>query len=121
MSKSIPAFESVFDGFKSPSSFFSDQVKVIEFTIVSGGTVDPITGAPTGETSTFYSAEGFSRNVKKEEFREVLAGDLVFTCKQSDLNYSPSINDKCEIDGVTYTVVEVMDLGQVSYAIQLRG
>lgn len=120
MAKSIPTFEGVFDGFKSPDSFFSDQVKTISFTITSGGTPDPITGTTLGGTATVYTADGFTRDVKDREFREVEVGDLVFACKQSDLGYSPAVNDKATINSTEYTVVEVSDRGSVVYAMQLR-
>ena len=120
MAKSIEAFQSVFDGFKSADSFFSDQVKTIRFGIVSGGTLNPSTGVVTGATTTSYTAEGFTRAVADKEFREVLAGDKVFTCKQVDLNYTPKINDKCTIEGTEHTVVEVMDGGSVVWKIQVR-
>lgn len=122
MDKSIETFEAVFDGFLNPAtSFFSDQKKTITFAIESGGTVDPITGNATGAIQTNYIAEGFRAGVQEKEFNDVKAGDLKFTCKQSDLGYKPQINDKPSIDGVVYTVIEVKDLGQVSWATQLRG
>lgn len=120
MAKSIPTFESVFDGFKSPSSFFSDQVKTISFDIVSGGTLDPVTGAPTGSTTTNYTADGFTRDVEDKEFRETLVGDKVFTCKQADLGYKPRVNDKCDISGAEHTVIEVKDGGSVVWIVQVR-
>lgn len=122
MAKSIATFEAVFDGFLDVNtSFFSDQKKTITYSIESGGTVDPVTGAPSGATTTFYAAEGFRSGVQEKEFNDVKAGDLKFTCKQTDLNYTPQINDKPSVDGVVYTVIEVKDLGQVSWAVQLRG
>lgn len=121
MAKSIETFEAVFDGFLNPdTSFFSDQVKVITFSIETGGTPNPITGETSDSTTTFYSAEGFRRDVADKEFKQVDVGDMVFTCKQSDLNYKPTVNDKCVIDSITYTVIETKDLGQVSYALQIR-
>jgi hypothetical protein len=121
VAKSISTFESVFDGFKADTSFFSDQVKTITIQIKTAGTYNPITGETSGGTDTFYTAEGFRRDVKDKEFKDVQVGDMVFTCKQSDLGYKPKVNDKATIDTTVYTVVEVSDLGQVSYGIQLRG
>lgn len=121
MAKSIGAFESVFDGFMTSDSFFSDQVKTITFTISTGGSVNPATGETTGSTPEEYSTDGFRRIVKEKEFSDIKAGDMAFTCKQADLGRKPQLGDKPVIDGVTYTVIEVNDLGQVAWGIQIRG
>ena len=123
MAQSIPTFNDVFDLFLNPdpSNFFGDQPKTITFTIVTAGTIDPVTGDRTGGSTDIYSAEGFRRAVKKEEFSGIVAGDLVFTCKQSDLVYTPKINDKATIDGVEYTVIDLEDKGQVAWGLQIRG
>lgn len=120
MAKSIPTFESVLDNFKSSDSFFSDQVKTISFTSTTAGTYDRVTGVTTGGTDTVYTADGVQRDVKDREFRSVEVGDKVFTCKQSDLAYTPKVDDVATIDGIESNVVEVEDAGQVVYKILLR-
>lgn len=120
MAKSIPAFRDAFAGFKADESFFSDQVKTISFTIKSGGTPDLVNGGITGGTTDIYTAEGFTRDVKDKEFRAVEVGDLVFTCDQVELGYTPVVNDVAVINSVSYNVVEVNDKGSVVYVMQLR-
>jgi|5B_taG_2_1085324.scaffolds.fasta_scaffold02515_2 hypothetical protein len=118
--KSIGVFNSVFDSFLDESSFFSDQAKTVSITIESDGVTDDITGETTGGTVTTYTAKGFRRDVEFKEFREVMIGDMVFTCKISDLGYEPKPGNAAVIDGVTYKVIDCKNLGQVSYAMQLR-
>lgn len=120
MTTSIQAFNNVFNGFRAQDSFFRDQVKTITFTIESAGTIDPVTGSRTGQTTTTYSAEGFRRDIRKDEFNDIEANDLVFTCQQSELGREPIIGDKPVIDGDVYRVINYRDLGQVAWAMQLR-
>lgn len=120
-------FVGVFDAFLEPSSFFAGAKYTLVFTIKTDAAFDPATGQSTGGTTDIYSAEGFFRPPKEKEFVDVQAQDTVFSCKQDELNYMPSINDKCTSDGKTYTVVEVKfdraggegNTG-VAYLIQLR-
>ena len=118
-------FEALFDQFLA-SDFFGPAAKLVTFTIESGGTVDPITGDVTGGSSTVYSANGFIRNIRDNEFKDVQGGDMVFAVKQVDLGYTPVDQDTVVISGGstfdgTYQVIELKaDGADVAYHMQLR-
>jgi hypothetical protein len=127
MPSAKPTFEAMFDGFLA-DPFFGPVAKTITFTVVSGGTIDPVTGVVTDGGSTVYTADGFSRSPREKEFRDILGGDMVFTVKQIDLAYTPVFDDDAVLTGGegttfngTYRVVELISDGaDVTYRIQLR-
>lgn len=118
-------FNALFDDFLG-SEFFGTAAKTCTLTITSGGTIDPITGDVTGGSDTVYTADGFMRDIRDKEFRDVQGGDMVFTVKQDDLAYTPVDQDEVVISGGstfdgTYHVVELKaDGADVAYRIQLR-
>lgn len=120
MTTSIQTFNEVFNGFRAQDSFFRDQVETITFTVESAGTIDPVTGSRTGQTTTTHSAEGFRRDVRKDEFNDIEANDLVFTCQQSELGREPIIGDKPSIGSDVYRVINYRDNGKVTWSMQLR-
>lgn len=128
MPSAKPTFEAMFKDSFLDSDFFGPTAKTISFTITSGGTVDPVTGQVTGGSASFYSAKGYARDTEEKEFKEVLGGDMTFTCRQIDLGYTPEFDDVASLtlgEGTTfngdYKVVEVKaDGADVTYRIQLR-
>lgn len=91
-------FSALFDSFLA-DPFFGPASKTGTITIVSGGTVDPITGNVTAGTTTVYTADGFIRDPKEKEFAVIQGGDIVFTVKQVDLGYTPVNQDTIIISG----------------------
>jgi len=98
MAAAKPTFNDMFDSFLS-SEFFGPAAKTATLTITSGGTYDPITGETTGGSNTVYSANGFIRDPRENEFFVAQGGDMVFTVKQDDLAYTPEFNDTIVVSG----------------------
>lgn len=84
---------------------FADFRRSLSFSIVTGGTYNPVTGAVTGGTTTVYSYQAIPAPMDIEEWQgfDIAVTDVPVTYTRKD-SFKPSVEQVCTFDGAAYQV-----------------
>lgn len=106
-------------------NLLADYGESITLTRESEGTYSPTDGSFSGASSSSYSADGFQEQYDKTEIDEttVQTGDIRLILEKP-ASVTPTIGDKCTIDGSEYAVMDVSPIRaqgtDIIYILQLR-
>jgi hypothetical protein len=102
---------------------FGDFRRALTFTITTGGTLNPTTGAVTGGTTTVYSYQAISQQLDIKEFQgtDVAVTDTLIVYTRTD-EFKPSVDARCVFDGRNMQVIQAMyDAADATVKLVLRG
>ena len=116
---------------KLPRAFdgkLADAVHSFSFTRSSGGSVDPVTGLPTGGTTITVTGRGVfgSYQAHETDGDQIRITDARLTAlvtevvDQSGNQAAPQTGDVITSEGVSYDVVNVSDTAGAMWTLQLR-
>ncbi|MCG7598880.1 hypothetical protein MHM84_03715 [Halomonas sp. McH1-25] len=116
---------------KLPKAFdgkLADAVHSFSFSRSSGGSVDPVTGVPTGGTTVVVTGRGSfgSYEAHETDGDKIRITDTRLTAlvtevvDQSGNQVAPQTGDVITSEGVAYEVVNVSNTAGAIYSIQLR-
>jgi hypothetical protein len=102
---------------------FADFRRALTFTIITGGTLNPSTGAVTGGTTTVYSYQAIPQPLDIKEFQgtDVAVTDTLIVYTRTDA-FKPSVDARCVYDGRNMQVIQAMyDAADATVKLVLRG
>ena len=92
------------------SSALEGQLRPVTVTRTSEGTYDPVTDEVTGSSSAEYTSEGIEENRRKYlESGLIESHEVPVLILAQPLETEPRADDKLEIDGNMYTVVDLIE------------
>lgn len=121
----MPTFKSEFQDLASEliGDEFADFRRPLTFTVVTGGTFDPVSGQVTGGVSTFYNYQAIPQPIDIREWQgtDVAVTDTQVIYKRAG-SFVPSVDQRCVFDGRAMQVTQALyDAADATVKLVLRG
>lgn len=99
-----------------------DMQVTATFTVKSGGTFNPATGKAGGQTTAIHIVKAYSTGYRQKDIDGSLikTTDRKLIIEKAECPFTPKTVDKVSVDGVGYTIVDVKEVAQVCFALQIR-